>query len=154
MVAFCGTAVGNVSAARGEYYAGPGNKFWPILHEIGLTPRLLTPGEYRRLFEYGIGLTDVIKDQAGRDSQLDFTGSDPEGLREKILRFSPAVLAFNGTKAAKLFLGVRRVDQGLQVEQAGETRLFVAPSTSGAARGFWNEGYWYELARMVQKAAS
>lgn len=28
---FCGTAAGNVSAARGAYYAGPGNQFWPIL---------------------------------------------------------------------------------------------------------------------------
>ncbi len=40
---FCGTAVGNVSAQRGAYYAGPGNMFWPTLHGAGLTPRRLQP---------------------------------------------------------------------------------------------------------------
>ena len=45
-IVFCGTAAGEVSATRGEYYAGPGNKFWAVLHKIGLTPRRLAPGEY------------------------------------------------------------------------------------------------------------
>src|SRR3546814_13773735 len=36
---FCGSAAGRKSAELGAYYAGPGNKFWPTLYEIGLTPR-------------------------------------------------------------------------------------------------------------------
>ena len=48
----CGSAAGAVSAARGAYYAGPGNKFWRILAEVGLTPRRLEPSEFRMLAEY------------------------------------------------------------------------------------------------------
>jgi len=29
-IVFCGTAAGEVSAARGEYYAGRRNKFWSV----------------------------------------------------------------------------------------------------------------------------
>ncbi|MFC7609612.1 uracil-DNA glycosylase family protein [Teichococcus aestuarii] len=32
---FCGSAPGLVSAARGAYYAHPGNRFWGILHRRG-----------------------------------------------------------------------------------------------------------------------
>ena len=35
-------------------------------------------------------------------------------------------------------------------QDIGLTRIYVAPSTSGAARGFWNEDYW----RLVAQAAS
>src|SRR4051794_32803818 len=54
----CGSAAGVVSAARGEYYAGPGNKFWDILAVTGLTPRRLLPHEFRDVLDFGIGLTD------------------------------------------------------------------------------------------------
>ena len=37
-IVFCGTAAGNVSAARGAYYAHPQNRFWSALHAFGLTP--------------------------------------------------------------------------------------------------------------------
>src|SRR3546814_7604122 len=40
---FCGSAAGRKSAELGAYYAGPGNKFWPTLYEIGLTPRHFRP---------------------------------------------------------------------------------------------------------------
>ena len=148
---FCGTTAGEVSAARGEYYAGPGNKFWPVLHEIGLTSRQLASSEYRNLLGFGIGLTDVVKGQAGGDADIDFGQSDPEGLKKTSHQFSPAVLAFNGRKAAQVFLGERRVEPGIQAECVGATRLFVAPSTSGAANGYWNVAYWYELAELVRR---
>ena len=55
----CGSAAGRRSAAAGAYYAGPGNKFWRILHESGLTPRRLAPEEFALLPDVGIGLTDL-----------------------------------------------------------------------------------------------
>ena len=58
---FCGSAVGAASARRGYPYAGPGNKFWPMLAETGFTPRRLAPEEYRDLLDFGIGLTDINK---------------------------------------------------------------------------------------------
>jgi double-stranded uracil-DNA glycosylase len=67
-VVFCGTAAGEVSAARGAYYAGPGNRFWRTLFETGLTPRQLKPEEFTPA--YGIGLTDVAKSVSGSDASI------------------------------------------------------------------------------------
>ena len=146
----CGTAASRVSGIRGHYYAGPGNKFWHVLHEIGLTERKLIPEEYRQLLSFGIGLTDVVKGQSGSDSEIDFAQSSPLDIRCKIKKYAPGILAFNGKKAAQVFLGQKQVSYGLQAERIGATQLFVAPSTSGAANRFWNVDDWHELAGWVR----
>jgi len=43
----------------------------------------------------------------------------------------------------------RGVDYGLQPERIGGAAVWVLPSTSGAARRFWDVGPWRELARAV-----
>ncbi|MBF9003105.1 mismatch-specific DNA-glycosylase [Vibrio nitrifigilis] len=148
-IVFCGTAAGAVSAKRNQYYAGPGNKFWPTLYKIGLTPRLLSPSEYRSVGQYGIGLTDVVKGQSGSDADIDFKRSNPQVLREKMLHYQPKILAFNGKKSAQVFLGKTRIALGLQTDMIGKTQLVVLPSTSGAANGFWQEATWFELAGLL-----
>jgi TDG/mug DNA glycosylase family protein len=146
-VVFCGTAAGNVSAQREAYYAGPGNVFWPTLFEVGLTPRLLRPEEYREVTSFGLGLTDLVKIAAGVDSQLAQSHFDQQRLREVINRYMPRIVAFTSKRTAGEFLG-RPVEYGLQPEQVGSTMLFVLPSPSGAARRWWDVSYWRELARM------
>jgi len=91
----------------------------------------------------------VVKDQAGSDSSIDFGRFEPDDLRQKIEDLSPNILAFNGKKAAQVFLGERRVKYRLQGTQIGETRLFVAPSTSGAANRYRSTEPWYELSKMA-----
>jgi TDG/mug DNA glycosylase family protein len=147
----CGSAAGHRSAALGWYYAGPGNKFWRTLAETGLTPARLEPKDCRRLPRFGIGLTDVAKGQAGADHEIDFARSDPAALRAKIERCAPAILCFNGKRAAQVFLGRRRVTYGFQPERLGATRIYVAPSTSGAASGAWDVSHWRRLARSVER---
>lgn len=149
-IVFCGTAVGNKSARRKAYYADPNNQFWPVLRRIGLTPRQLLPEEFPKLLDYGIGLTDLVKISSGSDNVFRSEDFDTPGFKEKINKFSPKVLAFNGKKAGAVFLG-RQVKYGLQAETIGQTKIFVLPSTSGAARGFWDERRWQELASLVQK---
>jgi TDG/mug DNA glycosylase family protein len=141
----CGSAAGRRSAELRQYYAGPGNKFWATLERVGLTPRRLAPSEYRLLLGFGIGLTDVVKLQSGPDSELDFGRADPDALRAKILRRRPAVLCFNGKRAAGVVLRRTRIAFGPQPEAIGATRIFVAPSTSGAANGYWDVGFWRQL---------
>ena len=78
VIVICGSAAGDASARRQQYYAGPGNVFWITLYDIGLTPVKLTPAEYPNLLTYGIGLTDIVKRKSGPDSRLsttDFDGS-------------------------------------------------------------------------------
>jgi len=146
----CGSAAGTRSAEVGAYYAGPGNQFWGMLHRVGLTPALLRPAEFRTVIQYGIGLTDIVKTSFGADSSLRAADFDREGLRRRIEIFQPGVLAFNGKRSASVFFG-RSVDYGYQFRRdIGMTKIYVAPSTSGAARGFWDEGLWRLVAEAVQ----
>lgn len=147
-VVFCGTAVGTTSARTGAYYARPGNEFWATLARVGLTPRQLSPHEFRELPQYGIGLTDLAKTASGVDSHVAASDFDLDAFRRKVEVFSPRVLAFNGKRAADVFFG-RAVAYGRQDQPIGETAVFVLPSTSGAARGYWDESRWRELAEHV-----
>jgi TDG/mug DNA glycosylase family protein len=150
-VVFCGSAVGAASAKKRAYYAGPGNRFWPTLAKFGFTDRRLAPHEYPLVLTYGLGLTDMNKRQSGADSDLERGNDDTAGLRRKIERYRPLVLAFNGLRAARAFLGPE-TGVGRQSETIGETAIYVLPSTSGAAAGHWNEAPWSELARYVREA--
>ena len=144
----CGTAAGTTSGKLGHYYAKPSNKFWKTLFQVELTPRQLAPSEYELLLSFGIGLTDFVKGQSGMDKQIKFAAANRDEFSSKIIEYSPAVLCFNGKKAGELCLQ-RKVDFGFQPEVMGTTKLFVAPSTSGAANGSWNIGLWQELAQHV-----
>ena len=145
-VVFCGTAAGAVSAKRGAYYAGPGNKFWKIIHKIGLTDRILKPDEYPEVQNFGIGLTDVAKLTSGADSTLRAAHFDKRRLRNAIMRHRPRAVAFNGKKAAQVFLQAS-CHYGRQPQLVGTTLIYVLPSTSGAANGYWDETPWYDIAR-------
>ena len=147
-VVFCGSAVGAASARRRAYYAGPGNAFWPTLAEVGLTPRLLAPEEYKSITKYGLGLTDLAKAISGSDRVLAEGHFDRKSLRNKILRFCPRILAFTSKRAAEEFIK-HPVDYGIMDETIGETMLYVLPSPSGAARRYWDKRPWRELARLI-----
>lgn len=147
-VVFCGTAAGTVSARAGAYYAGRGNRFWAILQETGLTPRLLAPAEFRRLSDWGIGLTDVSKIAHGMDHQIARDAFDPARLRLVLEEIRPGAIAFNGKKAARLALGVRDSTPlafGLAETTVGSTPAWVLPSTSGAANGSWDPAPWHAV---------
>jgi TDG/mug DNA glycosylase family protein len=146
-VVFCGTAAGAVAARVGAPYAGPGNRFWWALHEVGLTPRELRPDEFRALPRYGLGLTDVAKFASGSDSSLARSDFDSAAVVAKVERYAPRVVAFVGKRAAQEVLG-RRVHFGRQDHYIGVSEVWVLPSTSGAARGAWDMGPWHDLARV------
>jgi len=143
-VVFCGSAAGRRSAAAQAYYAGPGNRFWDMLYLIGLTPQRFAPPEYAAVLAYGIGLTDMVKRRSGNDDDLQREDFGADLLRRKITQYCPRVVAFNGKRAAQAFFG-GQVDYGAQEAAMGTTMFFVLPSTSGAARRFWDEAPWLAL---------
>jgi double-stranded uracil-DNA glycosylase len=149
-VVFCGVAPGRVSAARRAYYAGPGNKFWPMLHKTGLTPRRFTPQEYPEVLALGIGLTDVCKTAFGADNELARAAFDPAGFMRKMERYRPRAIAFDGKFAAKMAFGVKTIAYGRQPDALFGAAVFVLPSPSGRAVRFWDERYWFEVAAFVQ----
>lgn len=127
------------SAERGQYFARPANRFWPLLNGSGLLPAgvQLGPAGGPRLLEHGIGLTDSVT--RATPSSADLTAADfAEGrvvLREKLLRFAPRAVCFVGKIAYQQFSGARVVAWGRQPEAIGATVAFVMPSTSGRANG-------------------
>lgn len=151
---FCGTAAGTRSAAERAYYAHPGNKFWRTLHAVGLTGDLLAPRDWRRVSEYGIGLTDLVKHSSGPDSVLPRDGFDAERVRRLIADTQPTVLAFTSKTAGQSFLGRSVPAYGEQPERVGATRVWVLPSPSGRAAGYWSLSWWGALAAALGRGAA
>jgi TDG/mug DNA glycosylase family protein len=145
-----GTAAGRVSANRQVYYAGPGNRFWRPLHEVGLTPVELRPDDYPKLLDYGIGLTDLAKSACGADNDLKPADFDRMRLRAVIKARSPRLLAFNGKTAAAHYFGIptMQIKLGRQPETIGQTTIYVCCSTS-PANGHWSREAWEDLARVL-----
>ena len=129
---FVGLNPGTTSARRQQYYAGPGNRFWPALSQSGLLPRAVAPGDEDFLLAHGIGLTDVVERASGSIRELD-AGEWHQGarlLRTKIARFAPAAVAFVGLRGARAVLG-SGVGVGAHDERLSGARVHVLPSTSG-----------------------
>jgi TDG/mug DNA glycosylase family protein len=132
-VVFCGINPGFVSAAVGAHFANQRNDFWRLLHDAGLTPRLLAPEEQFKALEFGIGLTNAAVRTTRGSSDLrrrDFAGS-AERLSVLAAELQPRWLAFVGKEAYRGAFG-ERTDLGEQQRRLAETRLFVLPSTSPA----------------------
>jgi TDG/mug DNA glycosylase family protein len=152
-VVFCGTAAGAASERRSAYYAGPGNKFWRTLCEVGLTGRRLQPVEYGSVVEHGIGLTDLCKLQSGSDAQVGRRGFDVPRLEAIVRENVPWVIAFNGVNAARGALGGFE-EYGVQPESFAGVEAWVLPSTSGAANRWWDSRHWLDLADHVRSMRS
>ncbi len=146
---------GDRSARVGHYYAGRNNQFWAMLYEAGVLPEPLECRDDRRVVEFGIGLTDLVK-RPTRGVE-DLTREDfAEGrvlLAQKLAEFQPRVVAFNGKLAYERFAG-RKCKFGLQKESLYGARVFVLPSTSGKNAGLSARQklkYFRELAAMLKK---
>jgi double-stranded uracil-DNA glycosylase len=147
---FCGTAPSRASAEARAYYAKPGNRFWPSLHAVGLTPRRFAPHEYPALLALGIGLTDLCKAHCGTDAELPDGAFDVAALRAKIRLYRPGMLAFTSKTAAAAALS-RAVGYGLQDGRFEGAAVFVLCSPSGLATRYFDLGVWHELARVLTK---
>jgi len=152
---FCGTAAGRQSALRQAYYAHGQNKFWATLHRVGLTPHLFAPQDYEKLWELGIGLTDIAKHAYGMDHQLpkDALGAEAvAALKARILKAKPRILAFTSLNGGRKVMGAR-ARAGEQMELLGATRVFILPSPSPLAANHWDIKPWRNLAEAVARLA-
>lgn len=149
---FCGTAAGAVSARKGHYYAGPGNLFWPLLHQTGLTPQRFAPEEDDRLLAFGIGLTDLAKTASGADAEIPAEAWDAPALFTKMNACQPFALAFTSLTAARLALGRKDARPGPQPTdpRLPGLALWALPSPSGRARGHFDAAPWHDLARFTE----
>src|SRR3954463_16230586 len=95
-VLFVGINPGLYSAATGHHFARPGNRFWPVLHAAGFTPRLLHPSEQGELLESGYGVTNLVERATASADQLrpeEFIAGRRR-LAAKVRRYRPRTVAF------------------------------------------------------------
>src|SRR6266851_4072649 len=104
------------SVRVGHYYAGRDNEFWPLIFEGGVVPEPFDYRDDKRVIEFGIGLTDLVKRPSKTAAELareDFA----EGrivLSQKLEEFAPRVVAFNGKMTYELFAQRKSKSEKLQ----------------------------------------
>jgi TDG/mug DNA glycosylase family protein len=144
-VLFCGINPGLYSAATGNHFARPGNRFWPALHAAGFTPRLLKPREKSLLLEAGYGLTNLVNRATAAADELsrgEFVAGGKE-LARKIRRYRPRAIAFLGLGAYRHAFGRPGATFGPQPEPMEGAAVWVLPSPSGLNAN-------YQLADLVK----
>ena len=120
------------SVRAGHYYAGRGNVFWPTLYEAGVVPEPFDYPDDRRVIEFGIGLTDLVKRPTKEIEELkreDFA----EGrivLAQKLVEYGPRVIAFNGKLTYEQF-AQRKCRYGVQKELLYGAQVYVLPEIRG-----------------------
>ena len=132
-VLFCGINPGLYTAAVGHHFGRPGNRFWPVLHRAGFTPRLFAPAEQRDLLPLGCGITNLVARATTAADELtaEELVAGARTLQRKVLRFAPRYLAIVGIQAYRTAFARPRAKLGLQEETIGATRIWVLPNPSG-----------------------
>lgn len=125
------------SAETGHHFANPANRFWRIIHQAGLTPRLCRAEEDGNLLELGYGFTNIVARpsrtaaEISRDEYL----KGAQILTKKIEHNRPERVCFVGKGVYQFYSGRKDVEWGFQGKLMIEgVREFVAPSSSGLVR--------------------
>lgn len=148
-VVLCGLAVGKESARQECYYADKRNKFWETIFLTKIINKQIASKDYLKILEYSVGLTDLVKDQSGGEAIISVTQKHRDDLKQKILKYKPQIIAFNGKKVAMEYLKNKDVPYGILKEKIGDTAIYVLPSTSSMANGFWDDKYWKDLGNLI-----
>ncbi len=144
-----------MSAALGHHFARPGNRFWPVLHLSGFTPRQLKPAEQRELLSYGLGLTNVVARATARSDELSADEYREGGrlLEEKVTLLRPTWLAVVGVTAYRSAFGDRHAKIGPQDRTIGGARVWALPNPSGLNAHWTAATMAEEYARLREAAA-
>jgi TDG/mug DNA glycosylase family protein len=132
-VLFCGINPGLYSAATGNHFARPGNRFWPALHAAGFTARRLQPWDRNALLRSGCGVTNLVRRATASADEL-----DPMELRagrrrlERVVGvYRPRAVAIVGVGAYRTAFDRPQATLGQQDETMAGAVLWVLPNTSG-----------------------
>ncbi|MFD6287689.1 G/U mismatch-specific DNA glycosylase [Streptomyces sp. NPDC060205] len=154
-VLFCGINPGLMTAATGHHFARPGNRFWPVLHLSGFTPRQLKPSEQDELLSYGLGITNVVARASARADELSAAEYREGGrlLAAKVERLRPRWLAVVGVTAYRAAFDDRKAVIGPQERTFGDTRVWALPNPSGLNAHWTAQTMAEEYARLRKAAA-
>ncbi|MGC5325449.1 mismatch-specific DNA-glycosylase [Brevibacillus sp. SYSU BS000544] len=125
------------SSETGHHYANPNNRFYRILHQAGLTPRLYRPEEDTTLIELGYGFTNIVArptKEAAEITKEEYEQGRKE-LRSKIETHKPQTVCFVGKGVYEQYSLRKNIPWGVQENPVVEGVVeFVAPSSSGLVR--------------------
>ncbi|WP_406429048.1 G/U mismatch-specific DNA glycosylase [Streptomyces sp. NBC_00147] len=154
-VLFCGINPGLMTAATGHHFARPGNRFWPVLHLSGFTPRQLAPAQQEQLLSYGLGITNVVARATARADELSAQEYRDGGrlLTTKVERLRPRWLAVVGVTAYRSAFGEPKARIGPQERMIGATRVWALPNPSGL-NAHWTAATMAEEYGRLRAAAS
>jgi TDG/mug DNA glycosylase family protein len=100
------------------------------MYDAGILPELLEAKDDKRVIEFGVGLTDLVKRAARHPDEIE-RREFAEGrilLAQKLEEFAPRVVAFNGAMVYDKF-AQSKCKLGLQKKKLYGAHVFVLPST-------------------------
>src|SRR5437868_11791443 len=132
-VLFCGINPGLYSAATGNHFARPGNRFWPALHAAGFTSRRFYPSERDAFLRSGYGLTNLVPRATASADELAPAElvAGRARLASKVRRHRPRIVAFLGIGAYRHAFHEPKASLGEQRQRFEGARVWVLPSPSG-----------------------
>jgi mismatch-specific thymine-DNA glycosylase len=148
---------GDRSSRVGHYYAGRGNEFWPLMYDAGIFPELLEAKDDKRVIEFGVGLTDLVKRSTRHTDEI-HRHEFAEGrilLAQKLEEYAPRVVAFNGKMVYEKF-AQGKCKFGLQKKMLYGAHIFVLPSTTtthGKDSQAVKRRYFRQLGALLQSLA-
>jgi len=154
-VVFVGYNPSRLAWRTGFHYANPGNRFYHLLHDAGLTPRRFAPSECRDLPRLGIGLADLLHQWSPRADDVPraaYLAALP-AFRARVARAAPRAVLLNGIGIYRLLFDRAPPRLGRDPDaRLGTAAVFVAPSSSGLANGHGRArlAAYRELARWLR----
>lgn len=126
------------SSQLGHHFAGHSNRFWKLLWESGLTPRLAMYEDDVRMPAWGYGMTNLVPRPTRGIDEL--TPAEYRAGRARleamIRRRRPAVVALLGVTLARSLLSRVEPSVGPQQETLAGAPVFVLPNPSGRNANF------------------
>ncbi|MDH3539800.1 MAG: mismatch-specific DNA-glycosylase [Acidimicrobiia bacterium] len=136
---FVGINPGLWTAATGAPFAHPGNRFYPAIHQAGITPyridarQGLTDADVEMLLGRGIAMTNLVDRATARADEL-----TPAELREgaaalvrKLASWEPEVVAMVGITAYRRAFDEPKAVMGRQRTRPTAAEWWVLPNPSG-----------------------
>lgn len=123
------------SQDRGHHFAGPGNWFWALLADSGLTPVRLSYTQDRDLLSYGIGLVSLVDrvTSSSADLTADELSQGADRLVKTVDRLHPKIVGFLGKDIFRRYQQLpsnASIQWGVQVPRVPDVQEIVVPNPS------------------------
>jgi double-stranded uracil-DNA glycosylase len=145
-ILFVGYNPGVRSAETGHHFAGYSNKFWKLLFEAGITPRLIKSEEDQIILDFGCGITNIVPRPSRTAAEItkEEFNAGREVLKCKLAKYRPKIACYEGIGIYKIFAAKASISYGKQPVSVVEGVIdFVMPSPSGLNRMLFRDQLQY-----------